>query len=168
MPRAEDEQSFRRAVSEFEKHDPHWTFAFHFEEAGDFQEYVKRMEGWSKGVGVPDGFVPNAFFVAVVDRIVVGRLSLRHYLCEKIELIGGHIGYGVVPSYRRRGYATEMLRQAIPFCRSLGIERALITCDDSNVASQRVVEACGGVLETILRCPETGVPKRRYWLSIPR
>jgi predicted acetyltransferase len=125
---------------------------------------VKQLEGHSRGIGVPAGFVPNTFFVGVVAGVVVGRLSLRHSLNDFLAKVGGHIGYGVIPSQRRRGYATEMLRQAIPICASLGITRALITCDEHNVGSRKVVESCGGVFEGLIDCPESGVPKRRYWL----
>jgi len=166
--RLEDEKSFRAAVDEFKKHSPEFGFAFDFDDSAEFSEYVQLRDGWAQGVGVPSGFVPNTFLVGVVDGVVVGRLSIRHYLNERIERVGGHIGYGVTPSRRRQGYATEMLRQALPICRSLGIERALVTCDDSNVGSQKVVETCGGVLEGTIPCPETGVQKRRYWISIPR
>ena len=135
-----------------------------------FSAYVKTLDGHSRGIGVPAGFVPNTYLVGVVDGIVVGRLSLRHTLNDFLARVGGHIGYGVIPSQRKRGYATAMLRQAIPICASLGIEQALITCDHDNVASRKVIEACGGVYESTLVCPDSGVPKRRYWLptALPR
>lgn len=164
MLRTEDEWSFRRAVEEFERETPPWQFAFGFDGASAFSDYVKQLEEHSRGVGVPDNFVPNTFFVGIVDGVVVGRLSLRHTLNDFLARFGGHIGYGVVPSQRRRGYATEMLRQAIPSCASLGIERALISCDEHNVASRKVIEACGGIFERIVDCQDSGIPKRRYWL----
>jgi predicted acetyltransferase len=162
--RTEDEKSFRRAVAEFEHEIPPWQFAFGFDGASAFSEYVQQLEGHSRGIGVPVNFVPNTFFVGVVNDVIVGRLSLRHSLNDTLARVGGHIGYGVVPSQRRRGYATDMLRQAIPICASLGIARALITCDQHNVGSRKVVEACGGRFEGIIECPDSGIPKLRYWL----
>lgn len=164
MLRKEDERSFRQAVEEFGRETPPWQFAFGFDGSRAFSDYVKQLEGHSRGVDLPEGFVPNTFLVGVVDEVVVGRLSLRHSLNDSLARIGGHIGYGVVPSQRRRGYATEMLRQAIPYCASLGIGRALITCDEHNAGSRKVVEACGGIFEGIIDCPQSGIPKRRYWL----
>lgn len=161
----EDESSFRKAIEEFSREAPTWQFAFGFTEPLVFSEYVKQLEGYSRGFGVPKDFVPNTFFVGVVDRVVVGRLSLRHSLNDFLAKVGGHIGYGVIPSQRNRGYATEMLRQAIPFCVSLGIEKVLVTCDEHNVGSRKMVENCGGIFERIVDCPESVIRKRRYWID---
>jgi predicted acetyltransferase len=76
----------------------------------------------------------------------LGRLSIRHTLNRRLRFKGGHIGYSVRPSQRRRGYATLMLRLALPVAHRMGIDPALITCDDANIASRRVIEANGGRL----------------------
>lgn len=159
-----DEVSFKKAVAEFACETPPWQFAFGFDESQPFSEYVKSLEGHSRGVGVPASFVTNTFLVGVVDGVIVGRLSLRHTLNDFLARVGGHIGYGVIPSQRRNGYATAMLRQAIPICASLGITRALLTCDEDNLASRKVIETCGGLFESIIDCADSGIPKRRYWL----
>jgi len=76
----------------------------------------------------------------------LGQLSIRHTLNRRLRFKGGHIGYSVRPSQRRRGHATLMLRLALPVAHRMGIDPALITCDDTNIASRRVIEANGGVL----------------------
>lgn len=88
----------------------------------------------------------------------LGRLAIRHRLNAFLLDVGGHVGYDVRPSARRRGHATAMLRSALPWARELGIESALITCDDDNAGSIRVIEAAGGELEDVRRT------KRRYWV----
>lgn len=87
-----------------------------------------------------------------------GRLSIRHRLNDRLRVIGGHIGYDVRPSARRRGHATAMLRVALPLARELGIESALVTCDTDNVASRKVIEAAGGVLA------DQRSGKLRFWV----
>jgi len=90
--------------------------------------------------------VPQTNLWLVEGDEYLGRLSIRHRLNRRLRFKGGHIGYDVRPSRRRRGHATLMLRLSLPVAHQLGIDPALITCDDTNVASRRVIEANGGRL----------------------
>ena len=95
----------------------------------------------------PDGFVPDTELWLIDGDEFLGRIGVRHRLTPFLLEVGGHIGYDVRPSARRRGHATAMLRDALMVARDLGIERALLTCDVGNVASRAVIEGAGGVLE---------------------
>jgi predicted acetyltransferase len=162
--RREDEASFVEAVEAFRASDPGWEFALARDRCGSFADYVEKTQLWSQGKELPDGFVPGDFLVAVVDGVVVGRVSIRHQLNDYLRQFGGHIGYGVVPNQRRQGYATAMLQGALPRCAELGIKEALILCNHDNIGSRRVIELCGGRFEGIVQLPEEQLLLRRYWV----
>ncbi len=126
--------------------------------------YLQRLEDQSRGIALPPGWVPCSLLVGVVDGVVVGRVSIRYELNDFLQSLGGHIGYAVLPDHRRRGHATEMLRQALVIARSRGIDSVLVTCDDDNIGSAKVIEHCGGVLDGLVEQPEKAVRKRRYWI----
>ena len=107
----------------------------------------------------PEGFVPATELWWVEGDEFLGRTSIRHRLTPMLLEIGGHIGYDVRPSARRRGHATAMLGQALDVARELGIERALITCNVDNVGSRTVIERNGGVLE------DEREGKLRFWVT---
>jgi predicted acetyltransferase len=163
--RLEDERSFAEACEEFRQETPAFDFALDRSRAATFADYVARLQEWSHGVNLPEGYVPASFYVGVVDGVIVGRLSLRHAFNDFLRVAGGHIGYGVRPSQRGHGYAKEMLRQSLPLAAAVGIERALVLCDVDNGASRKVIEANGGVFESIIDDPKFGAPKRRYWIE---
>ena len=133
-----------------------------FNSMKDFPIYNKRMRDNRKGINLAKGWVPSTLYWAIVGKKVVGRLSLRHFLNKKLATVGGHIGYGVSPSERRKGYATEMLRLGLKQSWKLGIKKALITCDEDNVGSRKVIEKNGGVFAGKHKSKE-GV-KLRYWI----
>ncbi|WP_225752743.1 GNAT family N-acetyltransferase [Actinotalea sp. Marseille-Q4924] len=128
-----------------------------------WQHHLDRIARERDGVDLAPGRVPATFLVLVVDGVVAGRVSVRHRLNDHLLQVGGHIGYAVRPAYRRRGYATLMLHHGLGLLASRGVERALVTCDDDNVASAAVIERAGGVLEDV-RALASGPAKRRYWI----
>src|SRR5689334_7912922 len=111
--------------------------------------YVQRLDKRRRGLEVPSDWVPATFLAADVDGVLVGRVSIRHELNEFLENFGGHIGYAVRPDHRRRGFATEILRQALIIARSEGVGEVLLTCDDDNLVSATIFERLGGVLEDV-------------------
>ena len=113
----------------------------------------------------PAGWVHATHWWIVEDATMLGAISLRHELNDFLLDAGGHIGYGIRPSARRRGLATWALGEVLDHARRLGLDRVLLTCDDDNVASARTIERHGGVLEDVR---DTGVGrKRRYWIDVP-
>ncbi|MEV0148197.1 MULTISPECIES: GNAT family N-acetyltransferase [unclassified Nonomuraea] len=121
-----------------------------------FEAYVARVLGERSEAGIRKGFVPmTTLWWADGDRFL-GRMAIRHRLTPALEQLGGHIGYDVRPSARRRGHATAMLAAALPVARSLGLSEVLVMCDLTNTASRRVIEANGGRLIDVTE------HKRRY------
>jgi len=105
-----------------------------------------------------DGWVPSTTRWYADGDTYLGRIAIRHDLTPSLREIGGHIGYDIRRTARRRGYATAMLRAALPVAAAIGIDPALITCDTDNIGSRKVIEACGGVLE------DERHGKLRYWV----
>jgi predicted acetyltransferase len=162
-PRPDDESPFRAGHEAIAAEN--FTFGLGYSPDMSFDDYVKQLEDHRAGVNLPERFVPSTFLVAEVDGDIVGRTSIRHRLNEFLLHEGGHIGYGVLPEHRRRGYATEILRQSLIIARSLGIDRVLVTCDDDNIGSIKTIESCGGRLENVVITEEEQTPRRRYWID---
>lgn len=112
----------------------------------------------------PEGFVTAHTFFLMDEGAILGAINIRHALNDYLLNFGGHIGYGIRPGARRRGLAKAQLALALPIVKSLGIDRALITCDKDNIGSALTIEANGGVLEN--EVPEDGKITKRYWIEL--
>ena len=129
----------------------------------DFDYYLEHLElKEAAGDRVPD----SVFFLLDEDRDrLLGAVNIRHYLNESLLKEGGHIGDGIRPSERRKGYATEMIRLALIECKKLGIDKVLMTCDKDNIGSARSIVKNGGVLENEF-VNSDGDAEQRYWITI--
>jgi predicted acetyltransferase len=139
-----------------------FTFGLGFDVNEPWRSYLTRLDEYQ--LGQVGEWVPMTFLVADVDGHLVGRTSIRHRLNEFLAHEGGHIGYGVVPDQRRKGYATEILRLSLAVARDVGVQRALVTCDDDNVGSATVIERCGGQYDSVVTSSD-GSLVRRYWID---
>jgi predicted acetyltransferase len=130
---------------------------------GTWEEVLETLRKEAAGEDLRPGWVRSDFLVAEVDGALVGRVSIRHELNEQLLEINGHVGYAVAPEHRRRGHATEILRQSVQRLAGLGVERVLVTCDEDNAGSAAVIETNGGVLEDIRTVGDRRI--RRYWID---
>ena len=110
------------------------------------EEAVYLLDALGRGEALNDGWVPCSTWFWSDGNALQGVINVRHRLTPALEATGGHIGYCVAPSHRRKGVATAMLKAVLPHCKDLGIERALLTCDRDNLGSVGTIEANGGVL----------------------
>jgi predicted acetyltransferase len=145
---------------EAEGHWPLWNIA---KMIRHFDEYVEML--LLKETDPMPGWSAETVFWSVIGSEYVGRISLRHELIGNLLNYGGHIGYDVRPSMRRRGFGTQQLALCLQEARERGFTRVLITCDDDNLGSIRIIEANGGVLEDKR---DNGRPTltRRYWITL--
>lgn len=158
-------ESFLRALREFRQEGLPWWAGADLEAAEqDFATFVARKLAESHRT--TGAVVPKTHLWAVTDEDFVGRISIHHELTDALRVEGGHIGYDTVPSFRGRGVATEMLRQALPLARALGLTEVLLTCDDTNAASIRVIERNGGSLQETKALAPNRPLKRYYWITL--
>ena len=159
-----DEQAFLKGAEDWQIKDLSW-YTFEWKPGASFTEMLEKLRKNSAGVELAPQFVPSSMLYAFVDGFIVGRLSIRHSLNEQLRHRGGHVGYAVAEKYRGRGYATEIMRQGIAFCRKLGLREIMISCSDTNIASWKIIEHVGGALRD--RVPDDkGELIRRYWLKV--
>ncbi len=164
-----------------EKYLPSYREAYAEEQASDDLEKmlkepdiaVEYAENERKGEGLPEGWVPATTLWLVDGDKFIGRVNIRHWLVPHLMQFGGHIGYMIRPTERGKGYGNLQLALALDYCREhlrdvIDGGRVLVTCDDDNIRSAKVIEANGGVLENKVENFEFGrtILTRRYWIQL--
>ena len=144
-----------------------WDFLPYWDQCKqDIDLLITLLQEMQQGINLASGLVPCTFMLAYnQSQQIVGRVSIRHELNDFLLQKGGHIGYGVLPEYRLKGYASEILRQALIYCQDqLHLPKVLVTCDDDNIGSWKVIETNGGVLEN--KVDSVHGSTRRYWIKL--
>ena len=133
---------------------------------GNFETWLEKVKKDISEETVESNRVPATLYLAIrkSDNKVIGTIQIRHRLNEFLLKEGGHIGDGVRPLERKKGYATEMIRLALEECKRLNIDRVLMICNKDNVASRKSIINNGGVLENEI-IGEDGKIIQRYWIS---
>lgn len=160
-----DEELFKQAFDRFPNED--FYFAYKYDPNQSFKTYLELVESWERGNTFKEDEVPATMLLAEVAGEVVGRISIRHELNDFLARIGGHVGYGVFPEHRGKGYGTEILRLGKEYIKDvLGLEQIFITCDETNIASIKIIENNGGVFQDQYNGVEVDIPKNRYWIQL--
>ena len=130
------------------------------------EDWLEELKKRSSEATVPEGLVPSSTYLGVreKDNYIVGMIDIRHYLNDFLKQFGGNIGYSVRKSERNKGYAKQMLKLALEQCKDLKMKKVLITCDEDNIASEKVILSANAKFEDI-RCID-GENKKRFWIEL--
>lgn len=168
VPTIEYEKEIRAFRQEFVTNGGDMDGCLSLRRMENISDWIKQVEDCSKKDTCPPRWVPQTQFIYVreTDNKIVGVLQIRHYFNEYLEKYAGHIGYSVCHSERRKGYATQMLHDALPYCKELGIEKVLICCLVDNEGSRKTILHNGGVYESTVHEPKDNVYLERYWIAL--
>ncbi len=160
---ASDKAAF---LSTLDEPDLHWSYEYFRNLESDYAKYLVFLENLERGIDLQTDWVPASTCFCFVGSTIVGALSLRHQLNSILEKWGGHIGYHVAEKHRNQGYATLILQKALTLARNGKLERVLLTCAEGNVASRRVIEKCGGVMQDIFQDQNRTEATLRFWINL--
>ncbi len=164
-PSKQYKKSFLEGLKEF--HADGMLLFYDFKSVSkDFDGFIQFLRNQEDRSQIPPDRVPNSQFWLIDDGEFIGILNLRHELNDYLYRIAGHIGYQIRPSKRRRGYGKEILRLGLEKARERGLHRVLITCDEDNIGSKKIIEYNGGVFENAVEEEGSPVKKLRYWIAL--
>ncbi len=132
----------------------------------DFESYIRILNDARDGINLGSQDVATTSLFFFFGEQIVGKVSVRHYLNSYFEVRGGHVGFGVLSAFRGKGVATQMLALALEYCREIGLEKILLTCEETNIQSIKVIIRNGGILDQSNESKKTDPKTLRYWISL--
>ena len=132
-----------------------------------YEEWLDKLINEHNNINLEKDRVPASFYFLMDGKRILGSISIRHNLDdEMLRKFGGHIGYNIRPSERRKGYATTMLNLALEKCDELGLEDIMVTCREDNIGSAKIIENNCGILKGIVFVPEENCNLKKYWINV--
>lgn len=159
------QDSYLEALQEFQAEGRHLELLLE-EVAAHFDDFVQHLCEQADRAKIKPGRVPNWYFWLIDGNDYIGRLILRSEVNEHLLQMGGHIGYEIRPSRRRQGYGKLILKYGLDRAKDFGLERVLLTCDEDNLRSRRIIESHGGMLENIIEVEQWPTKVCRYWIQL--
>ena len=165
VPSIEYKISFLEAIKEFQE-DGLFTDLNIADLEKDLPAFIAKQINHSQGKDLPEGFVAETIYWLVDNDEIIGRAVIRHELTETLLREGGHIGYAIKPSKRKKGYGTEILKLALEKAGGLGLKKVLLTCNENNFGSKKIIESSGGIFQDRIFLQEGKPWKLRYWIYL--
>jgi predicted acetyltransferase len=160
-----DEAAFLNGYEDWKNEKLTW-YTFVWKPGMSHSEHLQLLSCFKNRSQIEKQYVPSTMLYGFVDGEIVGRISVRHELNDNLLARGGHIGYAVSPRFRGQGFATDIMKQGLDFCKSLGLKRILVTCSDHNTPSWKIIEKFDAVLENKVLDTEKNEQIRRYWIEL--
>lgn len=131
-----------------------------------FPQFIERLHNNAKGKDLPEGWVPDSTYWLIDNDQFIGRVSIRHVLNKALSKVGGNIGYDIRPSMRKMGYGFKILEYALVKAKEIGLEKVLVTCNDDNIGSKKIIEKNGGIFQDSIQNENLPTKTLRYWIPI--
>lgn len=161
----QDEEAFFAGMLEWEGEELSW-YTFAWKAGMPYSEMLQILAREAAGINLAPGRVQHTMLYCFLEEKIIGRVSVRHELNDNLRKRGGHLGYSVAPRFRQQGFAGEMVRGALAYCRQLGLQSILVTCGDNKTPSWKLIERNGGKLENLIWDEEDKETIRRYWIEL--
>lgn len=166
VPNQEYLQSYKEAYDEYVENN---VSTYSFTDASSCNIFAKFDRYRNERDLLPDRVGEDKYWLVDDEKTYfIGEIAIRHRLNDALAERGGHIGYGIRYSEWNRGYGTKMLAMALKKVKEMHISHVLITCNDDNPASARVMEKNGFTLGDVIIVSRDGIDfrTRRYWKTI--
>lgn len=166
FPTIEDKNNWLEYIKEYRLDNPK-AKPLSCTEDLNYEDWLIKINKEHNGIDLPENRVPSSVYFLISHNKIVGHISIRHNINnEFLSKYGGHIGYGVRPTERKKGYATKMLHLALEKCQELGLKDVMISCKKDNIASSKTIENNSGLLREEIFIPEENTFFKKYWINI--